>query len=203
MKRLILPCLLMMLASFAQASSYRYSFDVVESDLHFQFITGPDGNFVMRDDPLYDRFASGFHTLGFLAGRVGSVVLEAASPTSVDGISKLTCVSGFLCDGTTGRLHRSFSDMALAGVDGMVSAPPFAVNMWRLAENSLTFYEDAQVSIFGMMDGGLYNGFAPQASFTLANTETRIIPNPLPPAALLLGAGLIPLAVLRRRRNRV
>ena len=225
MLRLILAGLLFGLFSTqTQAATYRYSFDVVQSDISFIDLLKYETTFVPGggDAPFYRReqvvwnpgereyYLRKLHPLGEIYEMAGPVVLDidipglpTGDPSAAAQSSAISCVSGFLC------LLKPFSSSF---------GTPFS-EFWSLGNSKFPLsvfhrVSDTEVKMYGHnFSSGttschfepdcLVETWSPYANLDLANlTITEIAPVPLPATAWLLGLGILALGVRGRLRIR-
>lgn len=205
-----------LLSTHADARTFRYEFDVVDSVIDFgQLIqesydpsdpnpTGPPADTDIGPAE-YAAFVAARHPFRQYVGQAGSIVFELDSAPGRAG--RLNCTSGFLCP--------TFPAYDLLGYDPDASfeftAGFSSGDMWTMALTSpgtgtFSGFDDDRVFENAQWNGGHYFWINPRASFTFANLIVTEIPGaplpvPLPATAWLLGLGILGLGVNARRRT--
>lgn len=204
----------LLLSAPAGAATWRYSFDVIASDIYFEDLNKFEGNV---DNPggadlpwlpgEEEALIKAYHPLGALYGQTGPVVLDIKAPRATPyagAEDPITCVSGFLCptDGTQEVSLSVFPDEPSVLWFDIASDDKFRFNGFLdHADGTGSIYGD-DADMMGWAVGG--NGYwveiwYAQAQFELANVTRAPLPVPLPAGGLLLGTGLLALALRRRR----
>jgi hypothetical protein len=205
MRKLILAVVAAMgFVSAAQAKTLQYSFDVTGSDIYFASATSsptPDPNVVRDPDVL-----QALHVLGGLAGQTGQVQLQLTfpypnAPLAPSNAAQVTCLSGFLCNNGAFVAQSQNLVYATGASDfHMVGGKEWSAVFDAFGGGVLSFFDDGDISVSGLVNGDYYDMFGPSADFTLSNVSVQVIANPLPPAAALYGAILLPVVWWRRKR---
>lgn len=207
-------------ATDAQAVPLRFSVEVESANLYFQeFHVSKGGVDLPEGSPEIREVANAVHPQSAILGQTGTSVLELTSLSleeidrtpSSDYTHALTCLSGFLCDIYSGNLFSGYGEYqpSLAGtkLNGFTyrhGVGNFPVGTsWSLdfltGTGSLSTDDDGAIDGTGVHDGWSYFWWAPRSQ--IAFTNVHIVPSPLPASVLLMAAGLIPLALLRRRKS--
>jgi hypothetical protein len=158
------------------------------------------------------------HPFAHLVGQQFSVVLEVSNlglspdrPIYYD-TGRLGCISGPICDVEEGlgrfNIYTSWEPYFETGNprDGFINIGGDGV---KLDRSSLSMEHDVGTARLyrGSVDGQTYAWEGAYAYFDIENLRVSttgpitLPPVPLPASAVLLGAGLIPLALLRRRQR--
>jgi hypothetical protein len=201
----------------AQAATQRYQFDVVGVTFGFA-----DGGAPAVTSPDYDPAIDALHPLAGLRNQTFSTTVDIVDISdqfpvlqnnfAPDIVSEITCVSGPLCVANTPdfKMMPSGVGMGLASPNGTrfgsdpVFTADYMINLrYNPTDGTGTFSLATDIGDFFRtvnVNGTLYSGQGPSATFALANVSVAPAPVPLPASSALLGAGLIPLVALRRRK---
>jgi hypothetical protein len=216
---------LMFATSTLEAATWRISFDVTDSSIGYSELSNRStGQQVAAGSAEFTDFTRANHTQGAALGQTGRVRLEVitgpetlySGGSFADGdLHSISCLSGFLCNigttdfmGSMGLFERSYTagtltserfDPADAGAYQSHWAFDFSADT-----GALWFLDDGAAYGSGLLGGDIYDWVNPNGRFDLGNiNRVQLIPNPLPTPVVLLGAALLPMAWIRRRKHRV
>lgn len=210
-------------ATHLDAATWRLSFDVTSSTIGYSELSNRStGQQLAQGSAEFAAATAAMHAQGAAHGQTGRIRLELETGLETtygggsfaDGdLMSLTCLSGFLCDlgstdflGGAGLFERSYTGGLLTQERLDPTATAYQTGwVFDLASDtgSMQFFDDGAAFGAGLFGGDVLDWINPYGRFEFTNiTRTQLIPNPLPAPVFLLGAGLIPLAVMRRKHRR-